>query len=224
MSEHEKKVNYARANENTLNNKLTDLEDEISKGRDEQTTIKQKITITEGEIDDHNQKLLKNQERESQIQREIWKQHGLNKELNVKLVVKNREIDHTVENKKRCVDDQVKRGNIQLLSLRTIFDKLISKRNSNERDTDAESRISKIERLQVKIKEDVKGIDELNQERTDLYRDIDQTEYQLRQVKTSLEAVKSNTECLEKDNNCLKNDFTKHAERNEGKFLTQEYG
>ena len=117
---------------------------------------------------------------------------------------------------KRYVDAEVKRGNIQLLSLRTIFDKFIA--NRNDKDTDTKSRQNKIQRLQAKIKEDVKGMDELTQERADLYRNIDQKEYELRQAQASLDALKASTACLEKDNNCLKEDLNKHTERNEGRL------
>ena len=75
------------------------MENLISKGREDHTAIRDKITATEGEINEHDLTMQKNQERIELIKKEIWSQNDLNHKLTHKLEEKDREIDHIVANK-----------------------------------------------------------------------------------------------------------------------------
>ena len=75
------------------------MENLISKGREDHTAIRDKITAAEGEINEHDRTMQKNQERIELIKKEIWSQNDLNHELTHKLEEKDREIDHIVANK-----------------------------------------------------------------------------------------------------------------------------
>ena len=216
LESYEQEVVHARTNEENLSNQLADLENEINRGKSELSEIQQKITVTEGEINENDKRLLLNQDRISQIEKELWDLSQILIELRRKLDDKDREIAHfgnSAMGNKGLLEAEVQRGNDRVAHLREILEKLIHDGNA---DVDVEAKAKHIETLEIQIKQNIEAFDELRKEREELIRNLDYTDQKIRDASHHLESLKHNSNVLEKDNKCLKDDLDRHAERDEG--------
>lgn len=214
-----REVERARAEEDELRNHLADLENEIKRINDERASVQVQITDAESRIDENDKDLQSIIERIRLIQKEIWEQDNLNRELHYKLNDRAREANVTFKTlysaRKRLLEEEAERGNKQLEILRTLYEKLVAERADKAKAGDADARYGKIKSLEDLIKGDIQEMKDLDEKRKNLYTQVDQEDRELKIKLRDLVLLKSKKESLEKEEGDILELLRKHIQRDE---------